>query len=142
MNDWKRQSGSQYCRQPAELPAGLNQTPTDSQYPSIPPPPHSHIHKDYTLHTTSTTSASSELSKKRNVQTTLCSFSWCDCFSSLRTRSLPQRGGGGTEGGMKRGNTHLFLRGSGKSFWKKDKEREKKREIRHINKKKSNTHFT
>lgn len=39
---------------------------------------------------------------------------------------------GGREGRMNEGNTHLlFLRGSGKSFWKKDKGKENKREIRY-----------
>lgn len=70
---------------------------------------------------------------------TVGSISRCDCFSSWREPVSPKRarrkqreGERRRVGGMNGDNTHLlFLRGSGKSFWKKDKEKEKKREIRY-----------
>lgn len=65
---------------------------------------------------------------------TVGSISRCDCFSSWREPVSPKRarrkqreGERRRVGGMNGDNTHLlFLRGSGKSFWKKDKEKEKK----------------
>lgn len=104
------------------------------QTPSIPPADLLLVHTS-TTHSTprAPLQASSELSK-HDVQIKLSSFSRCNCFSSWRDPVSPQRGekrrregGRKKEGGMNGGNTHLlFLRGSGKSFWKKDKEKGKK----------------
>lgn len=106
----------------------------NQQTPSIPParPPPPCSHKGYTLNTTSTTQASSELSK-HNVQNHGQQHLSVRLFFVMEGAGLSQEnqekreGGGEKEGGMNGGNTHLlFLRGSGKSFWKKDKEKGEK----------------